>query len=26
MGKPAITELLEQFTESHKPALAGVGR
>ncbi|HEY4933080.1 MAG TPA: GTPase, partial [Terriglobales bacterium] len=26
MGKPAITELLEQFTEAHKPALAGVGR
>ena len=26
MGKPAITELLEQFTEAHKPALVGAGR
>jgi predicted GTPase len=26
MGKPAIAELLEQFTETHKPALVGAGR
>jgi predicted GTPase len=26
IGRPAITELLEQFTESHKPALVGAGR
>jgi len=26
IGKPAITELLEQFTESHKPELVAVGR
>ena len=26
IGRPAISELLEQFTESHKPALAGAGR
>ena len=26
MGRPAITELLEQFTESHKPAAGGRGR
>jgi predicted GTPase len=26
IGRPAITELLEQFTESHKPALVAVGR
>jgi predicted GTPase len=26
IGKPAITELLEQFTDEHKPALVGAGR
>jgi predicted GTPase len=26
IGRPAITELLEQFTESHRPALVGAGR
>ena len=26
IGKPALTELLEQFTEAHKPALEVVGR
>ncbi len=26
IGKPAITELLQQFTESHKPELVTVGR
>ena len=26
MGKPAITEMLEEFTQAHKPALAGAGR
>ena len=26
IGRPAITELLEQFTEAHKPALVGAGR
>ncbi len=26
IGKPAITELLQQFTESHKPELVAVGR
>ena len=26
IGKPAITELLEDFTQAHKPALAEAGR
>jgi len=26
IGKPAITELLEQFTDAHKPALVAAGR
>jgi predicted GTPase len=26
VGKPVIGELIEQFTEAHKPALAGAGR
>jgi predicted GTPase len=26
MGRPAITELLEQFTETHKPVMEVVGR
>jgi predicted GTPase len=26
IGKPAITTMLEQFTQKHKPALAGAGR
>jgi len=26
MGKPAISELLEQFTETHRPVLVGAGR
>jgi len=26
IGKPAITQMLEEFTQAHKPALAGAGR
>jgi predicted GTPase len=26
IGKPAITTMLEQFTQAHKPALAEAGR
>jgi predicted GTPase len=26
VGKPAITPMLEEFTQAHKPVLAGVGR
>ena len=26
IGKPAITEMLEEFTQTHKPAFAGAGR
>ena len=26
IGKPAITEMLEEFTQTHQPALAGAGR
>jgi predicted GTPase len=26
IGTPAITEMLEEFTQTHKPALAGAGR
>ncbi len=26
IGKPAITEMLEEFTQMHKPAFAGAGR
>ena len=26
IGRPSITELLEQFTEAHRPTLAGAGR
>jgi predicted GTPase len=26
IGKPAITEMLEEFTQAHKPALVGAGR
>jgi predicted GTPase len=26
LGKPAIAEMIEQFTETHKPALVGAGR
>ena len=26
LGKPAISEMIEQFTETHKPALVGAGR
>jgi len=26
IGRPAITQMLEEFTQAHKPALAGAGR
>ncbi|HKD84595.1 MAG TPA: cyclic 2,3-diphosphoglycerate synthase [Terriglobales bacterium] len=26
LGKPAISEMIQQFTETHKPALVGAGR
>jgi len=26
IGRPAITEMLEEFTKARKPELAGVGR
>jgi predicted GTPase len=26
IGKPAITQMLEDFTQTHKPAFAGAGR